>query len=109
MNIFVGNLSLRTSEDGLRSLFGLYGTVQRVKLVTERDTGRSRGFAFIEMSNDAEAENAITALNGTLVGGRTVRVNQSRPRDDRAFHSSGDRTGEQNRKFGPLRVRQPQW
>ena len=111
-NIFVGNLGLRTSEEGLRTLFELYGTVQRVKLVTERDTGRSRGFAFIEMSNDAEAEDAITALNGTSVGGRTLKVSESRPRDDRAFRnrSSGDETGiGSNRKFGPLRVRQPQW
>jgi RNA recognition motif-containing protein len=111
-NIFVGNLGLRTSEDGLRTLFELYGTVQSVKLVTERDTGRSRGFAFIEMSNDAEAEDAITALNGTSVGGRTLKVSESRPRHDRAFRnrSAGDETGiGSNRKFGPLRVRQPQW
>ena len=111
-SIFVGNLSLRTSEDGLRSLFELHGTVQRVKLVTERDTGRSRGFAFIEMSNDAEAEDAITALNGTSVGGRTLKVSESRPRHDRAFtdRSSGDETGIGSIwKFGPLRVRQSRW
>src|SRR5260370_14114938 len=111
-NIFVGNLGLRTSEDGLRTLFELYGTVQCVKLVTQRDTGRSRGFAFIEMSNDAEAEDAITALNGTSVGGRTLKVNESRPRHDPAFRnrSSGDESGiGSNPKFRPLRVRQPQW
>jgi RNA recognition motif-containing protein len=110
--IFIGNLGLRTSGDGLRSLFELYGTVQRVNLVTDRDTGGSKGFAFIEMSNDAEAESAITALDGTSVGGRTVKVNESRPRVDRAF--SKDRPAEKsgfgsNGKFGPLRVRQPQW
>lgn len=102
--IFAGNLSLRTSEDGLRSLFELYGTVQRVNLVTDRDTGRSKGFAFIEMSNDAEAKAAITALNGTLIGGRIVKVNESRPRDDRLFRSDKNDTGT-NSRFGPLRVR----
>jgi RNA recognition motif-containing protein len=110
--IFIGSLGLRTTEDGLRSLFELYGTVQGVNLVTDRDTGLSKGFAFIEMSNDAEAESAITALDGTSVGGRTVKVSESRPRGDRGFsnRSSGDKTGiGLDRKFGPLRVRQPQW
>jgi cold-inducible RNA-binding protein len=110
--IFAGNLSLRTSEDGLRSLFELYGTVQRVNLVTDRDTGRSKGFAFIEMSNDAEAESAIAALDGTSVAGRTVKVNESRPRDDSGFSKGRpvEKSGfGSNGKFGPLRVRQPQW
>ena len=110
--IFIRNLGLRTSGDGLRSLFGLYGTVQCVNLVTDRDTGLSKGFGFIEMSNDAEADSAITALDGTSVGGRTVKVSESRPQGDRAFSgrsSNEKRSFGSNGRFAPLRVRQQQW
>ncbi len=87
-NIFVGNLDFGASEESLRSLFEAHGTVERVNLVTDRDTGRSRGFAFVEMTNSAEADQAIAALNGVELGGRALNVNEARPKTDR---SSGPR------------------
>ena len=82
-NIFVGNLSFNVVEEDLRELFGRYGQVDRVSLMTERDTGRSRGFAFVEMANTAEGEKAIAELNGTDFSGRTLNVNEARPKADR--------------------------
>lgn len=79
-NIFVGNLSFGTTEDSLRSMFQSYGTVDRVNIVTDRDSGQPRGFAFIEMSVDSEGENAINALNGTDLDGRSLNVNEARPK-----------------------------
>ena len=83
-NIFVGNLDFGATEDGVRSLFEAYGTVQRVSIKTDRDTGRSRGFAFVEMPDAAEAERAIAALNGTQFGGRALNVNEARPKTEGA-------------------------
>ncbi|HZT72365.1 MAG TPA: RNA-binding protein [Terriglobales bacterium] len=82
-SIFVGNLSFSTTEDEIRSLFEPYGAVDRVSIITDRDTGRSRGFAFVEMGNDQEAEAAISAINGGTLGGRTLNVNEARPRAER--------------------------
>lgn len=82
-NIFVGNLSFNTNEDELRQLFEGYGPVDRVSIMTDRDTGRSRGFGFVEMTNNNDGEKAITALNGSQVGGRTINVNEARPKNDR--------------------------
>ena len=82
-NIYVGNLSFSATEDSLRSLFAKYGTVDRVNVVTDRDTGQARGFAFVEMSNDAEAAKAINAINGMDLEGRTLSVNEARPKTDR--------------------------
>lgn len=82
-NIFVGNLSFNTSEEQLRALFATYGTVERVSILNDRDTGRSRGFGFVEMTNEAEAEKAIAALNGANLDGRTLNVNEARPKTDR--------------------------
>jgi len=82
-NIYVGNLSFATTEAMLRSLFEKYGTVERVNIVTDRDTGQPRGFGFVEMSNDAEAAKAISALNGTDFGGRTLNLNEARSKTDR--------------------------
>lgn len=79
-NIFVGNLSFGTTEQDIRSLFERYGTVDRVNIVTDRDSGQPRGFAFVEMANDAEGNNAIGALNGQEVGGRALNVNEARPK-----------------------------
>ena|SRR5579884_1260438 len=79
-NIFVGNLSFGTTEDSLRSLFQSYGAVDRVNIVTDRDSGQPRGFAFIEMSVDGEGENAINALNGSDLDGRSLNVNEARPK-----------------------------
>jgi RNA recognition motif-containing protein len=79
-NIFVGNLSFGTSEVELRSMFESYGTVERASIVTDRDSGQPRGFAFVEMTNDAEANSAINGLNGKDLGGRTLNVNEARPK-----------------------------
>ncbi|PYV79656.1 MAG: RNA-binding protein [Acidobacteria bacterium] len=82
-NIFVGNLDFSTGEDDLRQLFAQHGAVARVSLMTDRDTSRSRGFAFVEMTNTADGEKAIAALNGTQLGGRTISVNEARPKVER--------------------------
>lgn len=82
-NIFVGNLDFSTGEDELRQLFAQYGNVDRVSIVTDRDTGRSRGFAFVEMTNTQDGEKAIAALNGTQLGPRTINVNEARPKVER--------------------------
>jgi RNA recognition motif-containing protein len=79
-NIFVGNLSFGTSEVELRSMFESYGAVERASIVTDRDSGQPRGFAFVEMTNDAEANSAINGLNGKDLGGRTLNVNEARPK-----------------------------
>jgi RNA recognition motif-containing protein len=81
-NIFVGNLSFNTNEDELRQIFESYGQVDRVSILTDRDTGRSRGFGFVEMTSDEDGEKAITALNGSQFGGRTINVNEARPKSD---------------------------
>jgi RNA recognition motif-containing protein len=83
MNIFVGNLSWATTEDDVEQLFAPYGTVERVQILVDRMTGRSRGFGFVEMPNSSEAQAAITALNGTSLYGRPLTVNEARPREDR--------------------------
>lgn len=85
-NIFVGNLNFNTSEADLRQMFETYGQVDRVSIMTDRDTGRSRGFGFVEMANGEEGEKAIAALNGSQLGGRTLNVNEARPK---AEHSGG--------------------
>jgi len=85
--IYVGNLSFNTSADELREVFGEYGEVVSASVVSDRETGRSRGFAFVEMSDGAE--NAIEALNGQEVGGRTLTVNEARPREERRSGGGG--------------------
>jgi RNA recognition motif-containing protein len=98
-NIFVGNLSFSTTEDELRQLFEPFGQVDRVSIMTDRDTGRSRGFGFVEMASNEDGEKAITALNGSQIGGRTLNVNEARPKTERAggggggFRDRGDRGG----------------
>ena len=93
-NIFVGNLSFNTGEDELRQLFEAYGQVDRVSIMTDRETGRSRGFGFVEMANEEEGEKAIAALNGQQVGGRKLNVNEARPKGDRPSGGGGrDRGG----------------
>jgi RNA recognition motif-containing protein len=88
-NIFVGNLDFNTSEDELRQLFEAYGSVDRVSIMTDRETGRSRGFGFVEMTNSEDGEKAIAALNGSQVGGRTLNVNEARPKPDRGSGGGG--------------------
>ena len=82
-SIFVGNLSFSVTEDMLRSLFETYGVVERVSIMTDRDTGQPRGFGFVDMSNDAEGLKAIAALNRRDLEGRTLNVNEARPKTDR--------------------------
>jgi cold-inducible RNA-binding protein len=82
-NIFVGNLSFGSTEDSIRSMFASYGSVDRVNIVTDRDTGQARGFAFVEMSVDAEGTAAINGLNGRDLDGRTLNVNEARPKPER--------------------------
>jgi cold-inducible RNA-binding protein len=83
--LFVGNLPHSTTEAELRTLFEPHGKVDQVSLVTDRDTGRSRGFAFVEMADAGEAEKAIAALNGKELGGRALNINEARPKTDRGF------------------------
>ena len=92
-NIFVGNLDFNTSEDELRNLFTTYGQVDRVSIMTDRDTGRSRGFGFVEMTNAEDGEKAIAAINGTQINGRTLNVNEARPKAERAGGGGRDRGG----------------
>ena len=88
-NIFVGNLSYGATEDSVKSLFEAHGAVDRVNIITDRDSGQPRGFGFVEMPNDAEADRAIAALNGVELGGRKLNVNEARPKADRASGGGG--------------------
>ena len=87
MNIYVGNLSYDSSEDNIKDAFSAFGNVSEVRLITDRYSGRSKGFAFVEMPDSGEAESAIQGLNGTSLEGRTLTVNEARPREQ----SGGDR------------------
>lgn len=84
MNIYVGNLPFKISEEDLRQLFESYGGVQSVSIITDRETGRSKGFGFVVMPNDEEAQRAVEAVNGQDLGGRQLTVNEARPREPRA-------------------------
>ena len=103
-NIFVGNLDFSATESSIRALFEPYGQVDRVNVVTDRDTGRSRGFAFVEMADSAEADRAIAALNGTNLEGRALNVNEARPKGEggRGGFSRGPQGGGRQR-------REPRW
>jgi cold-inducible RNA-binding protein len=107
-NIFVGNLDFAATESSIRSLFEPYGSVERVNLITDRDTGRSRGFAFVEMADSAEADRAITALNGADVNGRALNVNEARPKADGGGGKSF-RGGPRGGGGGPRQRREPRW
>ncbi|PYX62523.1 MAG: RNA-binding protein [Acidobacteria bacterium] len=99
-NIFVGNLDFNTGEDELRKMFEVYGQVDRVSIMTDRDTGRSRGFGFVEMANAEEGEKAIAALNGTQLGGRTLNVNEARPKPERGAGGGGGGGGRGRERGG---------
>jgi RNA recognition motif-containing protein len=83
MNIYVGNLAYSVTDDELRDAFSAFGEVSRASVIMDRDTGRSKGFGFVEMPDDAQAEVAIKELNEQPIGGRPIRVNEARPREDR--------------------------
>jgi len=91
-NLYVGNLPHNTTESELRSFFEAHGAVDKVSIVTDRETGRSRGFAFVEMTDASAADKAIAALNGTDLGGRTLTINEAKPKADRP-RSGGQRFG----------------
>jgi RNA recognition motif-containing protein len=97
MSIYVGNLSYQVVEDDLKQAFSEYGVVKRVQLPTDRETGRVRGFAFVEMETEAEEETAIEALDGAEWMGRDLKVNKAKPREDRGSSGGGGGWGNNNR------------
>jgi RNA recognition motif-containing protein len=112
-NLYVGNLPHSTTEAELRNVFEAHGAVEKVSLVTDRDTGRSRGFAFVEMTNASEADKAIAALNGTDLGGRPLTINEAKPTTDRP-KSGGQRFGgggggRDDYRGHPRQPREPRW
>ena len=115
-NIFVGNLDFNSTEEAVRGLFEQYGQVNSARIMTDRETGRSRGFAFVEMESETDADRAIQALNGYNMEGRALNVNEARPKPDRGFGGSaggrggfgGGRPGGGGRKPGGGR-REPRW
>ncbi len=88
MNIYVGNLSYDCTEDDLRTAFGAYGAVDSARLISDRDTGRPKGFGFVEMSNNNEAQAAINGLNNSQLRDRSITVNEARPREERPARSN---------------------
>lgn len=114
-NLYVGNLPHSTREAELRALFEAHGAVDKVSIVTDRETGRSRGFAFVEMVNSSEADTAIAALNGSDLGGRTLTVNEAKPKSDRpkngGKHFGGRRSGggRDDYRGHARQPREPRW
>jgi RNA recognition motif-containing protein len=111
-NLYVGNLPHSTTESELRNLFETHGPVEKVTLVTDRETGRSRGFAFVEMSDASKADKAIAALNGSDLGGRPLTINEARPKADRPrgaqrFGAGG--RGRDDYRGHPRQPREPRW
>lgn len=96
-NIYVGNLSFDATEDDVRDAFGQYGEVSTVNIIMDRETGRPRGFAFVEMSNDEEAKTAIEQLNLKQIAGRAVNVNEARPKPERPRGGGGGERGGRGR------------
>jgi cold-inducible RNA-binding protein len=92
-NIFVGNLSYQTTQEDLQAAFSAYGSVERVNIVTDRDTGQPRGFAFVEMTERRDAETAISQLNGAELNGRAINVNEARPKPTGGAGHGGGRGG----------------
>jgi cold-inducible RNA-binding protein len=113
-NLYVGNLPHSTTEAELRNIFEAHGAVEKITLVTDRDTGRSRGFGFVEMTNASEADKAIAALNGTDLGGRTLTINEAKAKSERprggghGFGGGGGR-GRDDYRGHPRQPREPRW
>ena len=105
--LYVGNLVFSTTEAELRGMFEAHGPVEGVSLITDPGTGRSRGFAFVEMTNDGDAEKAIAALSGADVGGRPLTVNEARPRQERGGGRGGRGGGDSRGPGG--KGREPRW
>jgi RNA recognition motif-containing protein len=112
-SLFIGNMNFQTTEEDLRLLVEPLGQISRVRVVTDRDTGRPRGFAFVEMPDDEEAIKAIAALNGKEVGGRTLNVNEARPRSERSAprHDNESRSGffRDDYRGSVRQPREPRW
>jgi len=121
-SLFVGNISFQTREADLTALFQPYGQIGRIHIVTDRETGRARGFAFVEMPNDAEAAKAIAALDGKELGGRNLKVNEARPKADRPRGGGRSRSGggpgnrggrggfsNEDYRESPRQPREPRW
>jgi len=101
IRLYVGNLSYNTTEDDLRTLFAKAGQVSSVALIKDRDTGRSKGFAFVEMNTQAEAQKAVSLLNGHNMGDRELKVNLAKPREERSSSGFGNRSsgfGDRNKR-----------
>jgi len=96
-NLYVGGLPYSVTDEQLQELFEAHGAVESARVITDRYTGQSRGFGFVEMEADAGAQAAIEALNGTNMGGRTITVNEARPRENRPGRGSGGGGGDRNR------------
>ncbi len=101
MNIYVGNINYNTTEEALKAVFEEFGAVESVKLIKDRDTGRMKGFGFIEMEDDAAAENAIESLNDSELDGRNLRIKKARPREERpnGMGGGGRRPFNRSREF----------
>ena len=113
-NLYVGNLPHSTTEAELRNLFEAHGAVEKITLVTDRDTGRSRGFGFVEMTNASEADEAIATLNGTDLGGRTLTINEAKPKSERPRgggrrSGGGGGRGRDDYRSHPRQPREPRW
>lgn len=115
-NLYVGNLPHSTTEAELRQVFEAHGAVEKVTVVTDRDTGRSRGFGFVEMTNAAEADKAIATLNGSDLGGRPLTINEAKPKTDRPRSGGGQRfggggggRGRDDYRGHPRQPREPRW
>ncbi len=109
MKLYVGNLAFSTSSQDLQELFAAAGTVQSASVVEDRDTGRSRGFGFVEMSSKEEGEAAIAQLNGKEVGGRSLTVNEAKPRENRGGGGRGGYGGNRGGGYGGGGNREPRW
>ena len=114
-NLYVGNLPHSTTESELRTVFEQHGAVERVSIVTDRETGRARGFGFVEMTNSSEADKAIAALDGSDLGGRPMKVNEAKPKTDRPksggqrFGGGGGRGGRDDYRGHARQPREPRW
>jgi len=108
-NLFVGNVSFQTTEGELQSLFEQFGEVTRAQIMTDRETGRSRGFAFVEMANDDDAAKAIAALNGKEVNGRALNVNEARPKPEGPRGGGRGGYGREDYRGGGRQRREPRW
>jgi RNA recognition motif-containing protein len=100
IKLYVGNLAFTTGEDDLQRLFSQVGSVESVSMITDRGTGRSRGFAFVEMSSKSEGEAAISKFNGAELDGRSLTVNEAKPRENRIGNRGGSNRGGNNRSSG---------